>query len=231
MTLSSQPLPSIGAANSTEDPKIRSLLSELQGILNGNIDASNLAVAAGVTEAQLAAALATRLGLGTAGRGKSIIATSEVRTNTAYGTMTTPDKVTVTLPTDGLICIAYQATWTLTGTGPAQATVFLGANEVLISSAAGAPTNINIATNSAGIDRGLATSVSGMVSGAGSTSTTSDVTTGQVVGVTPTTPGSGGVLSVFAAAGTYDVTVQFKVPGGGSVTVKNRKLWVWTMGF
>ena len=35
---------------------------------------------------------------------------------------------------------------------------------------------------------------------------------------------------VFAAAGTYDISVQFKA-SSGSVTVKNRKLWVWTMGF
>ncbi|UTI65603.1 hypothetical protein NBH00_05180 [Paraconexibacter antarcticus] len=42
MTLSTQPLPTLGASNSTEDPKVRSLLSELQNILNGGLDGTNL---------------------------------------------------------------------------------------------------------------------------------------------------------------------------------------------
>jgi hypothetical protein len=42
MTLSSQPLPNVNAPNATEDPKIRSLLSELQGIVNGGLDSSNI---------------------------------------------------------------------------------------------------------------------------------------------------------------------------------------------
>jgi hypothetical protein len=42
MTQSTQPLPTIGGSNSTEDPKVRSLLAELQGILNGQVDGSNL---------------------------------------------------------------------------------------------------------------------------------------------------------------------------------------------
>lgn len=54
MTLSSQPLPTIGQPNSTEDSKVRSVLSELQGIVNGNLDTSNIAASAGITDAQLA---------------------------------------------------------------------------------------------------------------------------------------------------------------------------------
>lgn len=42
MTLSSQPLPNLGSPNSTEDSKVRSLLSELQGIVNGGIDTANI---------------------------------------------------------------------------------------------------------------------------------------------------------------------------------------------
>lgn len=54
MTLSSQPLPTLGQPNATEDPKVRSLLSEIQGIVNGNIDASNLAsTVLAVTSARL----------------------------------------------------------------------------------------------------------------------------------------------------------------------------------
>lgn len=39
-----------------------------------------------------------------------------------------------------------------------------------------------------------------------------------------------GFVVLFAAAGTYDVSVQFK-SSSGTVTAKERKLWVWTMGF
>lgn len=53
MTQSTQPLPTLGSPNSTEDSKVRSLLSEIQGIVNGNIDASNLAAAA-ITSAKFA---------------------------------------------------------------------------------------------------------------------------------------------------------------------------------
>jgi hypothetical protein len=67
----------------------------------------------------------------------------------------------------------------------------------------------------------LTSHIAGLVSVAG-TGNTTEVTTGQVVGVV----GSwGGFAVVFAAAGTYDVSVQFK-SSVGSVTVKNRHLWV-----
>lgn len=61
MSLPTQPLPTIGAANSTEDPKVRNALQELQTILGGNVDASNLAAGA-VT--------ASKLGVGAAGAQK-----------------------------------------------------------------------------------------------------------------------------------------------------------------
>lgn len=53
MTQSTQPLPTLGLPNATEDSKVRSLLSEIQGIVNGGIDASNLAAAA-ITSAKFA---------------------------------------------------------------------------------------------------------------------------------------------------------------------------------
>lgn len=53
MTVPSQALPSIGQLNSSEDPKVRNVLLELQTILNGGVDAANLAAAA-ATSAKLA---------------------------------------------------------------------------------------------------------------------------------------------------------------------------------
>jgi hypothetical protein len=249
MTLSTQPLPSIGAPNSTEDAKIRSLLSEIQGIVNGGIDTSNLAAAAGVTEAQLAAVLVSRLGVGTTGRGKSIIATSESRTNTAYGTLTTPDKVTVTLPADGLIVATYQATWQESVSGAARAAFFIGANQqVMQSGTSQLPAPVAAATGSstAARDYPLVSSGGGLMSVVSTSGGfAADLTTGQAVGAYGTTVieettvarssgaslfYAGGPCHIFAAAGTYDVTVQFKA-SSGSVSAKNRKLWCWTMGF
>lgn len=54
MGVPSQSLPTVGQPNSTEDAKVRSALSELQTILTGNVDASNLAAGA-VTFAKLGA--------------------------------------------------------------------------------------------------------------------------------------------------------------------------------
>jgi hypothetical protein len=68
-----------------------------------------------------------------------------------------------------------------------------------------------------------------------------DATTGQVVGagngsvsyqneVRATTSNlmMGGPCYIFAAAGTYVVSIQFKSTSG-TVTVKGRKLWAWSM--
>jgi hypothetical protein len=40
----------------------------------------------------------------------------------------------------------------------------------------------------------------------------------------------GGPVKVFAAAGTYDISVQFKT-SAGTLSVKNRKLWARAVAF
>lgn len=59
MTVPTQPLPTVGQPNSTEDPKVRSALAELQTILTAGVDTTNIAAAAGITAAQLAAGAVT----------------------------------------------------------------------------------------------------------------------------------------------------------------------------
>lgn len=49
-------LPTVGSANSTEDPLVRTALSTLVTAFNGNIDTNNLNAAAGIIGTQLAAA-------------------------------------------------------------------------------------------------------------------------------------------------------------------------------
>lgn len=184
-------------------------------------------------EDNLPVSLLQRLGLndasGQKGRGKSIIAQSEARTNTAYGLMTTPDRVSgIVLPTDGLICIGYQATWFESVIGAARAAIFIGATQLKIATNGTAP-----AVQEAGPRTGLATTANalhtfhdGLTHIDSNNSYGGDVTTGQVIGGAI----GGGVCYVFAAAGTYDISVQFKA-SSGSVTALARKLWVWSLGF
>jgi hypothetical protein len=176
-------------------------------------------------------------------RGKKIIPGTESRSNTTYGTMPTPDQVSnVVLPTDGLIAIAYQALWQETPNAPAalgtaRAAIFLGANQLRIAAAGSTPVQEiqwgsgagNAATYSP-----LYTFEGGLDSvqnnGVGSTS---NVATGQIIG-SRGAGSDGGVCYVFAAAGTYTVSVQFKsttTAAGQGVQVTDRRLWVWTMGF
>jgi hypothetical protein len=173
-------------------------------------------------------------------RGKSIVATEQSRSNTAYGTLPTPDQVpNVVLPDGGLLRIAYQASWKNSVANAGRAAIFIGSNQLKAAnqSTATSPTAQEASLTGAVGDRyaALAAGARGLVS---MTTTpgayTGDVTTGQILGVgtdgeTSANLSHGGVV-VFAAPGTYTISVQFK-SSSGSVTVKERKLWVEAIGF
>jgi hypothetical protein len=233
-------IPVVGQPNSTEEPKIVTALTQLVAAVN-DVDSAQITDGA-VQAADLQSTLADALGVntGTIRRGKSIIATTEARTNTAYGLLTTPDRVSnVVVPTDGLVVVAYQATWQESVVGAANAAIFIGSNQLKIAQETGAPI-VQEAVNgasSANTDRPLVTYHEGLASWAGTTSAyTGDVTTGMTIGARLSTGGSDardrfGYCTIGnLAAGTYDISVQFK-SSSGSVTAKNRKLWVWTLGF
>lgn len=167
--------------------------------------------------------------------GITAIATTESRTNTAYGTLTTPDQVAgVVLPANGLLQIGYQATWQESVNNAARAALFIGANQLKVATdrtnAAPIAQETALAAGAGAIDKPLASYVGGLNGVAGdATVYTGNVTTGQVlgVGVGATTGNAStlGVCTIFAAAGTYTISVQFKSTSG-SVTAKNRVLWV-----
>lgn len=183
-------------------------------------------------------------------RGSSNIATSEARTNTAYGLLTTPDRVqNVVLPRDGLIFLAYQATWRESVDGAARAAIFLGSNQARFAGSGNIGPSVSwgeafIRSGSPNADVSLASNAIGLASLNGKSFNldyAGDSTTGQAVGGgygVSATSGfasmadalTGGSCAIFAAAGTYDVSVQFKA-SSGSVTVRGRKLWVWTLAF
>lgn len=220
MTVPSDPYNFTNGATADGD-QVDARFAPLYAALNGALDVDN------VLDAVLEK-LALNDGA-TIRRGKSIIATSESRTNTAYGTLTTPDQVAgVVVPANALLAVYYHATWEQSASTAARAAIFLGSNQLKIASAAGpavqeasigGTTSPDVVMGSFG--GGLISMTAGFYTG--------DVTTGQVVGGLWATQ-SPGFAMIFAAAGTYTVSVQFKA-SAGSVTVKNRKLFVSTVAF
>jgi hypothetical protein len=68
-------------------------------------------------------------------RGATNIATSEARTNVAYGLLATPDQVTgVVVPYGAKLQISFQALWQETVAGAARAAIFIGSNQIKIQS-------------------------------------------------------------------------------------------------
>lgn len=163
------------------------------------------------------------------------ISNPESTSSSTYTLLPTPDRIqNVEVPTDGLLAIGYQALWNNTIAGSGRAALFIGSNQVKGIIGSGPPTAIEaIGNTTANTDTAIATASSGLFTVTNATSNNSEVTTGQVIGGVP---GSGGVSGqgpgaicyVFLAAGTYDISVKYKLASGGSLTVKNRHLWVWT---
>ncbi len=171
-------------------------------------------------------------------RGKFIQAATGTRTNVAYGALSNgPDQVaSVILPTDGLLVIRYHAVWQESVENAARASIFIGANEVKHIDAAAVAFYDRSAGH--GADGGnhdgiLGTYSGGLASGIAYTGSPAtypgDITTGQVFSTylsnTASSTSDSSPLEVFAAAGTYTISVQFKA-SSGTVSVKNRKLFV-----
>ena len=133
------------------------------------------------------------------------------------------------MPTDGLIFVGYRAMWKESVSGAARAALFIGANQLYTRTSAGVLAVQETSNAAAGPDTYLPLgSFSGGIWGqSGNVAAASDVTTGHVVGGPG---GNQGFVAIHAAAGTYDISVQFKA-SSGSVTVKERKLWVWSQAF
>lgn len=212
---------------------------------------------AGVTYAKLGANVTSILtGLGgnvpggAAARGKAIIPGVEIRTNAAFGLLATPDQVAgIVLPTDGLIRVRFHALWKGGATSDApRAAIFLGANQLKIAtqSEGAAPVTQEAEQNQTGSYAPLVTFPGGLI-GHHNAGDNSLVGTGMALddpsrtgywykGTTQVissggAQGMGTECLIFADAGTYTVSVQFRSSAGEAVSVKNRKLWVEAVGF
>ncbi len=165
--------------------------------------------------------------------GVSSIATEETTTSTTFVTLTTPDQVAdVVVPASGLLMVYYRALWKLTGAEEnGEVAIFLGSDQVKKTVIGAVPAVAAATLASTGDFYGpLGTSpvVSSGVSVSASTDVdTSLVGTGQVVG---TNDGATIPVIIEADPGTYTVSVRYhvNVTDGGTLSVKDRKLLVWT---
>jgi hypothetical protein len=210
-------VPQIGQPDTTEDVKIQNALNTIVAAINGNLDATNLT-----------AAISQSAGINASGqtvKGSSIIATSQNTGSTSFTTLSTPDQVTgIVLPTNGLIQVWYQATWQQSISGAATAAIFLGASQLLEGQPSGPTAQQITLSGNAAQPTLLFSGAGGLTSFTASTSYPGDATTGQTFGST------GSPVSIFAAAGTYTVSVQFKA-SSGTVTAANRRLYVEASSF
>jgi hypothetical protein len=227
-------LPKLNQTGKNEWNDVQSNDEAIATVVNGELDHTNLSANSEITGAQLASS-AKPIKWYT----PKVIATEENRENTAYGTLATKDEITgVVLPENGLILVGYQALWKSSSSLQGRAAIFLGSNILKTGNSLGAPFEQSATHRGTDFDQ-LTTCGGGLLSPetASTAGTASNVTTGQVLGQfnvdavsIPSLQWSGGLVPIFAAAGTYNISVQYKVSEFGSVTAKERKLWVMTLG-
>lgn len=153
------------------------------------------------------------------------IATSQNSTSTSYGYLSTADRITnVVVPSEALLEIVYKAEWQCTDASQGRAAIFIGSNQLKI------PDNSSPVVQEA--SQGSSTSVwqvlttvagKGLKSDNQSGSYSGDVSTGMIVG---TVSQGGGPVKIYVPAGTYDIGVQYKVQTSGTLSIRDRKLWV-----
>lgn len=192
----------------------------IREVVNGELDNENLKSAAGITRGKLAADAKGIVGTWYTPK---VIATEQSRESTSFGTLTTADEIKeVVLPENGLLVIGYAALAKCSVSAAGRAAIFIGSNQLKI---AGATVPVVQETELFGTGFQTISSVArGLDRGEG----TSYVTTGQAV-YAAKTEHTGGMCFVHAAAGTYNISVQYRATSG-SVTAKERKLWVANLG-
>ncbi len=169
---------------------------------------------------------------------------TDTTSSVSFTVMPNPDEVEVTVPTGGLIQVGFQAQWQETVAAAGRAALFIGGNQLKAAFFTGGTSaasfqEADTQSGSANVPLSLASFPGGLVSVVTATPYTGDVTTGQAVGVTATgalryraatvavteaADTQGGLCTVFAAAGTYRISVRYRATSG-SVSVAQRKLW------
>jgi len=138
-----------------------------------------------------------------------IIATEQTRESTEFGTLATADEITnIVVPENGLLLITYHASVKSSVSAAGRVQIYIGAN------------TLKYLTEASTVGTGFREIYTDAKTLEASAVGEADVTTGQV---------AGNALECFLAAGTYAVAVKFRATSG-SVTAKDRKLWVRVIG-
>jgi len=151
------------------------------------------------------------------------IAKEESRESTTFGTLPSADVIKgVVVGEKGLLRVGYSARFKSSASSAGAAAIFLGANQLKLYTTE--PKVVSASTFGTMFRQLSSSGEAGLVTNTSNEATGSDVTTGQLISATT----QGGMAELFLAAGTYDVSIQFKATSG-SVTAKDRRLWVETV--
>lgn len=183
-------------------------------------------------------------------RGRKVrIAAEQSTASTSYTLLDTPDQIKgLNLPESGLIHIGFSGLFKSSDLDAGRAAIFLGSTQLKTTIVQQAnPIAQSAPTSSAGNFQFLCSAPIGLVATQGTMGYFS-TTEGQPVAIASNSGGpggnlrydvggtihsvaapAGGVCTIFAAAGNYDISVRF-LAATGTVTVKDRALWAWTEG-
>jgi hypothetical protein len=139
----------------------------------------------------------------------------------------------IIVPTDGLLVVGFAGLWKVSAASTMGAALFIGANQLknLNTASGGAPilaegTNTTAGATSYGF---MHSGRQGIGVGSAPATDTTLVNTGMIL-YEPTTSTDGGLCYISVAAGTYDVSVKYKI-STGTLTVKERRLWVHSVQY
>lgn len=181
--------------------------------------------------------------------GKSIIATEQTTTSTSFVALTTPDLVSgVVVPEDGVLRVGFEALWKSSVEVVHQAAIFIGENQLKIHESGWSAPRVQAARLSntdTGVYHTIFSFKGGLLSDNCAGQSVVKVATGQVLGLqgaaesevngSSVTIGDddyyGGFVDIVGLpAGSYDVGVRYKTTSG-TLSVKDRRLWVEAIGF
>lgn len=206
-------LPSGGEPRGTADGKIKGSLITLRDALNGLLNSENK-----VTKASAESGLYSKII-----PAEQVITTTTFKKMSENGAGGTADEIPgIVMAENGLLLIGFSGAVKSSSSSEGRVGLFLGANQTKVQNTSGSLSNVEVTTFNTAFHRVVSSPSLGLSSAEGATFT-SDETTGQVLGYS--TAGAGGLVAIFVAAGTYTVSVKFKA-AAGSVTAKERKLWV-----
>lgn len=152
------------------------------------------------------------------------IATEQTRENVAFGLLTTADEIpNVVIPTGAMLMLGYRAKVKSSVAAAGRLAFFIGANQLKLVGSAGVSETAT--DNEVGAFKEMVSSISGITIATGVPEP--DPTTGIALRGT-TLPGLCTVFNI--AAGTYNISVQYKATSG-NVTAKERELVAFVIGF